>query len=99
MAILTREGDRLVRREDFEKLWIEPWGKNALRVRATCQAQMPTEDWALTEHPATDDTEIIIEGQIASIRNGNARKAYSQAKLWGLLRHGLPAGTSPDAYV
>lgn len=34
-----------------------------------------------------------------SIRNGNARKAYSQAKLWGLLRHGLPAGTSPDAYV
>lgn len=34
-----------------------------------------------------------------SIRNGNARKAYSQAKLWGLLRHGMPAGTSPDAYV
>ena len=34
-----------------------------------------------------------------SIRNGNARKAYSQAKLWGLLRHGMPACTSPDAYV
>lgn len=34
-----------------------------------------------------------------SIKNGNARKAYSQAKLWGLLRHGMPAGTSPDAYV
>lgn len=34
-----------------------------------------------------------------SIRNGNARKAYSQAKLWGLLRHGMPAGNFPDTYV
>ena len=71
MAILTREGNRLVRREDYEKLWIEPWGNNALRVRATCQAQMPTEDWALSEHPDTAAPEIIIDGAVASIRNGN----------------------------
>jgi alpha-D-xyloside xylohydrolase len=71
MAILSKEGNRLVRLMDAEKLWIEPWGKSALRVRATCQAQMPPEDWALTEHPATEAPEIIISGQTASIRNGN----------------------------
>ncbi len=41
MAILSKEGTRLVRLMDAEKLWIEPWGKNALRVRATCQRRCP----------------------------------------------------------
>ncbi len=71
MAILSREGNRLLRREASEQLWIEPWGKNALRVRATRQANMPQEDWALTEHPQDGNVEIHIDGQNASVRNGN----------------------------
>ena len=41
----------------------------------------------------------FTRAMMPSIRNGNARKAYTQAKLWGLLRHGMPAGMVPDAYV
>ena len=43
MAILKQVGNRLIRQEDCEKLWIEPWGVDSLRVRATCQANMPEE--------------------------------------------------------
>lgn len=41
----------------------------------------------------------FTRAMMPSIRNGNARKAYTQAKLWGLLRHGVPSGMVPDAYV
>ncbi len=39
--------NKLVFHYDAEEVWIEPWGKNALRIRATKERQMPEEDWAL----------------------------------------------------
>ena len=71
MAILHREGNRLVRRQDCEIMWIEPWGENSLRVRATCMADMPQEDWALIPQSGKADCDIVIEENgAASIRNG-----------------------------
>ena len=35
MAILREMDGRLVVTDNNEKLWIEPWGENALRVRST----------------------------------------------------------------
>ena len=52
-----RKGDALCYRYEAERLVIEPWGKNSLRVRATKLAQMDPEDWALLppqEHPAPE---------------------------------------------
>lgn len=71
MPTLIAEKNRLIRLYDSEILWIEGWGKNALRVRATKCAQMPSEDWALL----SQDTEAIIkiDGNCASIQNGNVR--------------------------
>ncbi len=45
--MITTEGRRLVYRYDSEILWIEPWGDNAVRVRATKCAKMPDDNWAL----------------------------------------------------
>ncbi|EDU47338.1 alpha-glucosidase [Pyrenophora tritici-repentis Pt-1C-BFP] len=45
--------DRLVFTFDAEQLWIEPWGLNAVRVRATKMPTMPQEDWALLPQPST----------------------------------------------
>lgn len=47
MAQFSKEGSRLVFRYDREQLWIEPWGEDSLRVRATKLPAMPAEDWAL----------------------------------------------------
>lgn len=62
-------GDRLVRRYDDELLWIEPWGKDSLRVRATKMARMPDEDWALLP-PGECRAQIRVGQEEASIQNG-----------------------------
>ncbi len=76
MAIFSVEGNRLVRRQEAEVLWIEPWGANSLRVRATCMAEMPAEDWALLPQDA-QTAQIRVDGQTASITNGNITASFS----------------------
>ncbi len=46
-TMLFEQDGRLVYRFDAEEVWIEPWGQNSSRVRATKTASMPAEDWAL----------------------------------------------------
>jgi alpha-D-xyloside xylohydrolase len=65
------EGNRLIRRFDAEQLWVEPWGANSLRVRATQLADMPEGDWALLPPQEAWDVQISIVGTAASIRNGS----------------------------
>ena len=46
---------RLVRRDDDELLWIEPWGDSGLRVRATCRSGIREDrDWALLPRQKTN---------------------------------------------
>ncbi len=41
------DGKRLIYSYDSEIMWIEPWGANSLRVRATKMGEMPLENWEL----------------------------------------------------
>lgn len=69
-SIIHAQENRLVREYDSEKLWVEPWGKNSLRVRCTRQALMREDrDWALLPQPG-HKADIRIEGGGASITNG-----------------------------
>ena len=40
MSCFRREGNSLKFHYDAEELWIEPWGDNSLRVRATKMAEI-----------------------------------------------------------
>ncbi len=42
-----RDRSRLIWRSKEQVLWIEPWGKDCIRVRATSLAEMPIRDWCL----------------------------------------------------
>ncbi len=42
-----QNGQRLVWRFKEQILWVEPWGKDSIRVRATTLAEMPLRDWSL----------------------------------------------------
>ena len=72
MPRFTLEGSRLIYQYDAEKLWIEGWGKNALRIRGTKQANMPLEDWALIE-PEKTEAIIEINHESAIVQNGTIR--------------------------
>ncbi|MBW5445588.1 family 31 glucosidase [Cohnella sp. CFH 77786] len=69
------EGTRLIRQYDSEQLWLEPWGIDSLRVRATHRSTMMEEDWALLPQPC--DAQISIVGQTAFIQNGNISAGIS----------------------
>ena len=62
---------RLIREYDHEQVWIEPWGANALRVRAS-YAPITDEEWALL--PAGPlHAEIEITPDVATITNGKIK--------------------------
>ena len=78
MTYFRQEKNTLKFHYDAEELWIEPWGKNSFRVRATKMAEMGSENWAL-EMPVEELTaEIKIEDNFAEIRNGKIRAVISK---------------------
>lgn len=75
--MFTKEGNRLIFSYDAEKLWIEPWGSNALRIRATKDTQMPEDNWALQMGVPPVAAAIEI-GDEAVIVNGNVKAVVSK---------------------
>ncbi|OGM45504.1 glycosyl hydrolase [Aspergillus bombycis] len=77
--MLYAEDDKLIFRFDDHLLWIQSWGENAFRVRATKLPSMPTEDWALSTTPSSSQPVIETpEGKEASISNGKIKAVVSQ---------------------
>lgn len=66
------EDKKLVYHYDAEEVWIEPWGPDAVRVRATKECRMPEEDWALCKK-GEDTCEITRTKQGAQVTNGRIR--------------------------
>ena len=56
-----QEGDALVREFAGEKLVIQPWGKDSLRVRSTMRPALEEEDWALLPVEASKAPTISIQ--------------------------------------
>lgn len=63
------EGNILIRNYDCEKLRIEPWGRNSLRIRSIKQSEFIENDWALLPQENCD-VKIKVDGNEASIENG-----------------------------
>lgn len=74
------DSGRLVFAYDAETVYIEPWGPDAFRVRATNEPALPEDqDWALTEPhaPPPGSVEISISDSKASIVNGSIKATVS----------------------
>lgn len=70
--MFRQEGNRIIFHYDAEELWVEPWGENAVRVRATKDAAMPEENWALL-CPDTVPCRIQIDEDGADLVNGKLK--------------------------
>lgn len=68
-----QRGNALCYRYQAERLIIEPWGENSLRVRAAKMAEMPTEDWALLPPAQACRPEILVREDGGEITNGKIR--------------------------
>ena len=77
--MFLKERDRLIRKFDNETIWIEPWGDNSLRVRATLLPEMPDNKWALLDRQEkeNDNLKIEIKNNEALIKNGNISATFT----------------------
>lgn len=85
--MLRIEESRIIFHYDAEELWIEAWGKNALRIRATKNCRMPENEWALQKAPgqagpvSEEDTgqmcRVSMTDGGAEISNGNIKARIS----------------------
>lgn len=80
MGIFSQEKNKLIWHFNGEKLVIEPWGENSLRVRATVLGEIQDTDYALLP-PDSCTAKIVLEAQEASITNGNI-KAVVRENEW-----------------
>ena len=79
--MLFADGEKLVFRYDDHTLWVQPWGENAFRIRATKLASMPDQDWAFSEEPVETSNKTSIKtpkDEAATIINGKIKAEVSR---------------------
>ena len=69
-----------------ERVRIESWGRDSLRVRATMLPRFSGKDWALTEAPAPCETQIAIEEFYNRLEDGTTEKQARASLTNGRIR-------------
>ncbi|PWN38608.1 uncharacterized protein FA14DRAFT_160063 [Meira miltonrushii] len=83
-ALQELKGTVLQYRHDTERVWVQPWGPNALRVRAMRDAFITLDqDWALSQpvKPTTEATVTIKDQENASLHNGKIMVQIVKGKM------------------
>lgn len=92
MRFTETKNGLLVRRRG-ERLLIEAWGTNALRVRATRYEDFTGREWALEEPVSQDRRQAkitVVEGQEAYVENGRIKVRVNSAGVLFFYRDGQP---------
>lgn len=71
MSTLRSMNGRLIRECDGEIVWIEAWGSNSLRIRATCRSHIDEATPQALLPQAAMDPRIQINGETASLEHGD----------------------------
>ena len=81
MGHFSRDGNTLVWQENQQRLWLQPWGENGLRIQANLAGQQLDLPQALLEPPREDSSELMINigDTRASIRHGFIRATISSS--------------------
>lgn len=89
--VFTKQRNALYIKHQYEQIRIEPWGKDALRLRATKSMAFTENNWALTEPLSSNgqNTEIHIDGkESAEITNGRLTIRSNAAGVLSFFRDG-----------
>ncbi|MAT73330.1 MAG: family 31 glucosidase [Planctomycetaceae bacterium] len=85
----TASDNRLIWRLRGQTLWVEPWGDETLRVRATMLPDMPQRDWSVLP-PKTTAAQIEIGDAEARIANGRLSATVDPRGRVRFFRDGSP---------
>ncbi len=77
IGMFSKVDQRIIYHYDAEELWIEPWGENALRIRASKNGSMMDENWALLDAASTEAV-LELRDDSASIQNGKIKAVITR---------------------
>lgn len=81
MGKISRQGNQLIWTFNGEKLLVEPWGENSLRVRSTMMGTIQDTDYALLPAKEVKSPDFEISTHEGSIVNGKI-KAVLTEDVW-----------------
>lgn len=99
---IYQENNRLIIAENKSQVWIEPWGKNSLRVRMTAQPEMDKNDWALTEEVEECPADIgFVEIDVTDpwYKSEDYAHYHQNAKEWTLKNGKITAKVSYEGWI
>lgn len=100
--MVSVEQNRIVIIEGKKTLWLEPWGKDAFRVRMTGEAVMDPWDWALTEPVEDCRMEVSVE-EVDTTDPWYATQEYSQyhqsGKIYTAVNGKIKAVINPEGWI
>lgn len=69
--------NKIIYHYDAEEVWIEPWGKDSVRIRASKMNEMPDMDWALLKQKEIE-VRIFKDNEGAVMYNGKLKLTISK---------------------
>ncbi len=99
---IYQENNKLVIAENKSQVWIEPWGKNSLRVRMTAQPEMDKNDWALTEeveHCPAEISSLEIDVTDPWYKSEEYAHYHQTATEWTLKNGKITAKVSYEGWI
>ncbi len=99
---ICRQGTRLIIRRHPMTIWLDPWGPNGIRVRASCEKKMDEHDWALTE-PVEETESSIVFREVDMTDPWNKASEDSGKHSTGteadLINGKIRASVSPEGWI
>ena len=99
---VEQQNHRLIIHDGRSECWIDPWGKDSLRVRMSAEPGMDGHDWALTE--PVEATDVVIRSEIIDTTDpwykGDEWAKYHQTGTeWTLTNGKITAKISTEGWI
>ena len=97
-----QENQRLVIINGKQTLWLEPWGRNSLRVRMTMESKMDENDWALTEPVGDCQAQITcreIDTTDPWYQDQSFARYHQTGREWILTNGKITARINPEGWI
>mgnify|MGYP000549210079 FL=1 len=99
---IEQQNHRLIIHDGRSECWIDPWGKDSLRVRMSAEPGMDGHDWALTE--PVEATDVVIRSEVIDTTDpwykGDEWAKYHQTGTeWTLTNGKITAKISTEGWI
>ena len=99
---VEQQNHRLIIHDGRSECWIDPWGKDSLRVRMSAEPGMDDHDWALTE--PVEATDVVIRSEVIDTtdpwyKGKEWAKYHKTGTEWTLTNGKITAKISTEGWI